>query len=215
MPLTDEGEERLVKKGGGQMSGDPYDSTIGEESPLPRGAPLTEEEMEALKEVKVTPGEYRRQRQAELQGVALLRENLGGPLPSESPSEPRVAVFGQEDFHTHLFPAEQVVMLEQLALFQRELKRLLDEMWETYEEKGALYDQQTPVWHHFPLGLASYATEIFIKATRFVSLLQMAQKDNRGVPLGEIEDTLRDVVVFGWYSWAYARRYSAGLAEGE
>lgn len=156
--------------------------------------PLTEEEMEALKD------------EVPNWDPALLRE---------SPSEPRVAVFGQEDFHTHLFPAEQIVMLEQLTLFQKELKDLLNEIWETYEEKGALYDQQTPVWHHFPLGLASYATEIFIKATRFVSLLQLAQKGNGGVPLAEIEDTLRDVVVFSWYSWAYARRYSAGLAEGE
>lgn len=149
------------------------------------------------------------------QRAKLLRENLGEALPSGSPSEPRVAVFGQDDFHTHLFPAEQVVMQEQLTLFQKELKGLLDEIWETYEEKGALYDQQTPVWHHFPLGLASYATEIFIKATRFVSLLQLAQKGNGGVPLKEVEDTLRDVVVFGWYSWAYARRYSEGLVEGE
>ena len=39
-----------------------------------------------------------------------------------SPSEALVAVFGQEDFHTHLMPAEQVVMREQLALFQKELK---------------------------------------------------------------------------------------------
>ena len=178
---------------------------------------MTEEEMEALKEVKVTSEECREQKrvEAELLGEALMQRVLGDPLPSDSPSEPRVAVFGQEDFHTHLFPAEQIVMLEQLTLFQKELKDLLNEIWETYEEKGALYDQQTPVWHHFPLGLASYATEIFIKATRFVSLLQLAQKGNGGVPLAEIEDTLRDVVVFSWYSWAYARRYSAGLAEGE
>ena len=175
---------------------------------------LTEEEIEAIREVTATPKEQKRV-EAELLGEALMQRVLGDPLPSDSPSEPRVAVFGQEDFHTHLFPAEQIVMLEQLTLFQKELKDLLNEIWETYEEKGALYDQQTPVWHHFPLGLASYATEIFIKATRFVSLLQLAQKGNGGVPLAEIEDTLRDVVVFSWYSWAYARRYSAGLAEGE
>ena len=141
---------------------------------------------------------------------------LGEIMVSEerAQSEPTLAIFGQEDFSTHLFPNEQVMSREQLILFQKELKGLLDEIWETYEEKGALYDQQTPVWHHFPFGLVSYATQVYIKATRFVSLLQMSMKRDEGVPLKEVERTLKALMIYSWYAWTYARLFSEGLTKG-
>jgi hypothetical protein len=176
--------------------------------------PLTEEEIALLRDAKVTPEEYKESYYEKL------KASMSGPewdnaLIQAAP--PSVAVFGQEGFTTHLFTSESIVSKEQLALFQRELKGLLDEVWETYEEKSALYDQQSPVWHHFPFGLASYASQVYIKATRFVSLLQMTLKKDasRGVPLKEVEDTLKDIIVYAWYAWAYARRYAENLSEGE
>lgn len=175
---------------------------------------LTKEEIEALRETKWTPEEYEKSYYKKLEEAM---SNPGFDPASIQAAPPSVAVFGQEGFTTHLFTSESVVSKEQLALFQRELKGLLDEVWETYEEKSILYDQQSPVWHHFPFGLASYATQIYIKATRFVSLLQMTLKKDasRGVPLKEVEDTLKDIIVYAWYAWAYARRYAENLSEGE
>lgn len=121
-------------------------------------------------------------------------------------TEERVAVFGSNDYITHLLPAEASISKEKLVEFEATLKGLLDEVWEVYEKKGALYDQATPVWHHFPFGLLSFATMAYLKATRFVSLLQ--QQDE--VDLTEVEDTLKDLLMYTIYAWAYARMVAKG-----
>lgn len=113
----------------------------------------------------------------------------------------RVATFGAKGYQTHLLPGEIRISRELLTQFERELKKILDEVWDVYEEKGLVYDQSTPVWHHFAFGLVSFATEVYLKATRFVSLLQGGEATS----LEENDDTLRDVLVYSWYSWAYAR----------
>jgi hypothetical protein len=120
-----------------------------------------------------------------------------------------VTVYGADSYRSHLLPQEMEVSQELLREFERELKELLDYLWDTYEEKGALYEQATPVWHHFVFGLVSFASQVSLKATRFVSLLQ-SRKDT---PLSEIEDTLRDLTVYSWYAWAYARLISRAASE--
>jgi hypothetical protein len=115
--------------------------------------------------------------------------------------EIRIPSFGGEGYISHLLPEERALSKEQQAKFERELSLILNEVGEVYERKGALYDQATPLWHHFAFGLVSFATQIFLKATRFVSLLM----GKKAVPLIEIDDTLRDLMVYTWYAWAYAR----------
>lgn len=122
-------------------------------------------------------------------------------LELRRPGPVKVASFGAQNYLTHLMPQETITSRELLNQFERELKIILDEVWDVYEAKGALYDQATPVWHHFPFGLTSFATLVYLKATRFVSLLQRREE----TPLSEIDDTLRDVLVYAWYAWAYAR----------
>lgn len=121
-------------------------------------------------------------------------------------ADERVSVFGSHDYTTHLLPEESGISKEKLVEFESTLKEILDEVWEVYEKKGALYDQATPVWHHFPFGLLSFATMAYLKATRFVSLLQQQNE----VDLTEIEDTLKDLVMYTLYAWSYARMVAKG-----
>lgn len=121
-----------------------------------------------------------------------------------------VSSFGAGDFQSHLLPAETTAMKEMLAQFDKELNRILDEVWDVYEAKGQLYDRATAVWHHFPFGLTSFASQVFLKATRFVSLLQSGEE----TPLTEIDGTLRDIMVYAWYAWAYARLRAVSAGQG-
>jgi len=121
-------------------------------------------------------------------------------------SQDRVQVFGSKAYTSHLLQDERAVSSAALGRFEKELKDLLDDAWDVYKKKGALYDQATPVWHHFPFGLVSFATLCHLKATRFVSLLQQGES----IDLIEIEDTLRDLMVYTWYARAYARLATDG-----
>lgn len=120
-----------------------------------------------------------------------------------------VPSFGSSTYLSHLLPPEVALSKELLAQFEAEMRDVLSEVWEVYEAKGAVYDQASPVWHHFAFGIVSFASQVYIKATRFVSLLQGKQD----VPLSEIDETLRDLIVYTIYGWAYARLYRA--TEGE
>jgi len=122
----------------------------------------------------------------------------------------KVTSFGSADYQSHLLPAEIEAMREQLVEFEAELHRILDEVWDVYESKGKLYDQATVVWHHFPFGLTSFASQVYLKATRFVSLMQRGKE----IPLSEIDDTLKDIVVYSWYAWAYARIRARASSRG-
>lgn len=122
----------------------------------------------------------------------------------------KVTAFGSADYQSHLLPAEIEAMREQLVEFEAELHRILDEIWDVYESKGELYDRATVVWHHFPFGLTSFASQVYLKATRFVSLMQRGGE----IPLSEIDDTLKDIVVLSWYAWAYARIRARASSRG-
>ncbi len=126
-------------------------------------------------------------------------------------AQDRVEVFGSKAYRSHLLLPERAVSQDALVEFEKELKGLLDRMWDVYEAKGSLYDQATPVWHHFPFGLSSFGTLMYLKATRFVSLLQKAE----ALDLTEIEDTLKDLAMYTWYAWAYARLVASSAAGGE
>ena len=126
-----------------------------------------------------------------------------------------------------MLPSERALAKKNEVLFEQYRQEALQQASAIVTERAKVRDIDMAIWDHFPFGLTSYVTLIFMKATRLAS--NVKAQDHLRLPEGQsplpasfyllagedpttrqaleakIDDELLDIVNYCAFAWAYRR----------